>query len=47
MVRCVAGVFFLEVGFQDVYDLGWVGGYAIDGWVYGGFNFGLISGVGL
>ena len=47
MVRCVAGVFFLEVSLLDVDDLGWVGGYTIGGWVYDGFKFGLIIGVGL
>ena len=31
VVRCVAGVFFLEVGLYDVDDLGWVGDYTIGG----------------
>ncbi len=47
VVRCVAGVFFLEVSLKDVDDLGWVGGYVIGGWVYDGFKLGLIFGGGL
>ncbi len=47
VVRCVAGVFFLEVCLHDVDDFGWVGGYAIGGWVSDGFELGLVFGVGL
>ena len=47
VVRCVAGVFFLKVSLQDVDDLGWVAGYAIGDWVFDGFEFGLVFGVGL
>ena len=47
VVRCIAGVFFLKVSLKDVDDLGWVGGYAIGGWVSDGFEFGLVFGVGL
>ena len=47
VVRCVAGVFFFKVCLQYVDDFGWVGGYAIGGWVSCGFKLGLVFGVGL
>ncbi len=47
VVRCVTGVFFLEVCLQNVDDVGWVGGYAIGGWVFDRFKLGLVFGVGL
>ena len=47
VVRCVAGVFFLEVSLSDVDYLGWMGGYAVSDWVSNGFKFRLIFGAGL